>query len=217
MIIRNRTGYLMILLALLTFSGCRSYEKYVRGNFSPNEVSPKIKAAIHLSGLKNRVFEKDSFMIITQTAKIFVTQDFCDKDSTNPDSNILDINPTRFYELVKVISGVLPEYQPNTQVAFTGYPKFRILEYEENSSLGLKLLAAWTMGIPCLFGMPANSVSTFIRIQTEWMDDSGNMISSHQSQGFNKTYVAMYWGYGADARKRSNMSAIEEALWNSQH
>jgi hypothetical protein len=208
---------LMILLALLTFSGCRSYEKYVHGNFSPNEVSPKIKAAIHLSGLKNRVFEKDSFMIITQTAKIFVTQDFCDKDSTNPDSNILDINPTRFYELVKVISGVLPEYQPNTQVAFTGYPKFRILEYEENSSLGLKLLAAWTMGIPCLFGMPANSVSTFIRIQTEWMDDSGNMISSHQSQGFNKTYVAMYWGYGADARKRSNMSAIEEALWNSQH
>jgi len=213
----NRNGLLLMLLAILTLSGCRSYENYVRSNFSPNEVSPKIKAAIHLPGLKNRVFEKDSFMIITQTAEILVTQDVCDKDSTYLDSYVLDINPTRFYELVKVISSVLPEYQPNTEVVFTGYYKFTILEYEENSSLGLKLLAAWTMGIPCLLGMPANSVSTFIKIQTEWMDDSGQMISSHWSQGFNKTYVAMYWGYGADARKRSNMSAIEEALWNSQH
>lgn len=62
MLIRNRTGLLLILLAMLTFNGCRSYEKYVRGNFSPEDISPKIKAAIHLCRLKNRVFEKDSFM-----------------------------------------------------------------------------------------------------------------------------------------------------------
>ena len=217
MIIGNRTGLLILLLAILIFSGCRSYEKYVRRNFSPKEVSPKIKAAIHLPGLKNRVFEKDSFMIITQTSRILVTQNIYDNDSTDLNSIVLDINPTRFYEMVKVISSVLPQFQPSTQIDYTGYPEFTILEYEEDSSLGLKLLAAWTMGIPCLFGMPANSVSTFIKIQTAWMDDSGKMISSHWSQGFNKTYIAMYWGYGADARKRSNMSAMEEALWNSQH
>ena len=86
MIIRNRTGLLVLMPAILTFGGCRSYEKYARANFNPTEISPKIKAAIHLPGIKKRVFEQDSFMIATQTANILVTQDIYDKDSTDLDS-----------------------------------------------------------------------------------------------------------------------------------
>ncbi len=119
--------------------------------------------------------------------------------------------------MAKVISATLPDYESDTNSMINGYPRFTILEYRESSDLALKIFAAWMVLIPCLFGVPANSVSTYVEIQTDWMDGAGNIISSQVSQGYNKTFVAMYWGYGADARKRSNMLAMQEALRNSQH
>jgi hypothetical protein len=213
----KKNGLLLIVFAMLLFSGCRSFEKYARTNFNPAETSPKIKATIHLPGLKNRVFEQDNFTIMTNTANIHVTQELNIGDTAFPDAYNIDINPTRFYELAKVISSVLPELQPDTNISPVGYYRFTILEYSEKSSMGLKSLAAFTIGMPCLLGMPANSVSTYVKIQTEWMSNAGEMISSTWSQGYNKTFIALYWGYGADARKRSNMLAMQEALRNSQH
>lgn len=213
----KRNSLLMVLLSILLFSGCRSFEKYARANFNPSETSPKIKAAIHLPGLKNRVFEQDNFTIMTNTANIHVTQELNVGDTAFPDAYNIDINPTRFFELAKVLSSILPEFQSDTNISSVGYYRFTILEYSEKSSMGLKSLAAFTIGMPCLLGMPANSVSTYVKIQTEWIDDAGEMISSTWSQGYNKTFIALYWGYGADARKRSNMLAMQEALRNSQH
>jgi hypothetical protein len=178
MMMSKRNSLLMVLLSILLFSGCRSFEKYARVNFNPAETSPKIKAAIHLPGLKNRVFEQDNFTIMTNTANIHVTQELNIGDGAFPDAYNIDINPTRFYELAKVISSALPEFQPDTNVSLVGYYRFTILEYSEKSSMGLKSLAAFTIGMPCLLGMPANSVSTYVKIQTEWMSNAGEMISS---------------------------------------
>lgn len=196
--------------------GCRTFNEYAKMEPCRSHSSSRIKAAIDLPELKNRVFDEDSVMLSNGHAFILVSQHLEDQDTMTDNSQLLDISPERFMEMVTVISYELKNMKPDTKVSFTGYPRFTILDYQESGSLSLKLLTAFFMGIPCLLGVPANSVSTYVEIQTEWLDDSGKLITSHTSHGYNKTYMAMYWGYGADARKRSNMLATQEALISSR-
>lgn len=194
-----------IFIVLIAFSGCRFYNDFPREYRSTNELSHEIKLEVHLAGLKNRVSNADTFFV----SKIMVTQEVI--PSNHYDTNqVLDIEPERFFEMVDVIQS---SFDKNSG---SYCRKITLLEYEEGSSMSLKLLTAFTMGVPCLVGMPANWTSTRVKIQHECFDDSEDLISSTRAVGYNKTFVAMYWGFGADARKRSTQLAMKEALINSQ-
>lgn len=195
-----------IFILLVVFSGCRVYHGFPREYRPTNTFAHQYELEIHLSNLKNSVFDADTFYV----SKFMITQEM---STLKSDDSIpqLDIKPERFYEMVDVIKN---NYENNPH---NYCQQLTILEYEETSSLPLKLLTAFTMGIPCLVGMPANWTSTKVKIQHACYDESGNLISSAWAEGYNKTFVAMYWGFGADARTRSNKLAMEEALINIQH
>lgn len=197
-----------IVIVLILISGCRIYNEYPRKFVNPKTSSQSYDFEIHLANLKNRVMNQDTFFL----PDCMVTQVVGALDTPLP--LLLDIEPERFYELVDVIHHEIKNGQLSASDRDSYHKKITILAYQEGSSLPWKLLTAFTMGVPCLVGMPANWTSTFVKIEISLMDESGNMISSVLASGYNKTWVAMYWGYGADARKRSNMMAMENALVN---
>jgi hypothetical protein len=171
-----------IILILVIISGCRVYRDYPREFERAKFQDSDPTLEICLTNLKNRVADADPFYV----SDFLVTQEMSSlkSDETYPQ---IDIEPERFYEMVDVIKN---NYETNTE-AFC--EKISILEYEEGSSLPLKLLTAFTVGTPCLVGMPANWTSTKVIIQHECYDDKGDLITSAQSEGYNKTWVAMYW------------------------
>lgn len=203
---------LPFLLLVMIFAGCRTFKEFPEREITGAQIIHPVRAEVHFPYMKNKPFVKDTSLFLGDSLSLVVTQSSAE-DRFYDSIPVLDISKDRCLEIIEVISQDLPELYPEN----FGDKKLRftITGYHEKSNLPLKIFTAWSLGIPCLLGIPANSVSNFIEIKTEWLDKSGKLISSTLSQGQCTTYIALYWGYGSDARRRSVMLSTENALKQS--
>lgn len=207
------TKYILSFLLLVMFiAGCRTFKEFPERESTGAQIIHPVRAEVHFPYMKNKPFVKDTSLFLGDSLSLVVTQSAAE-DRFYDSIPVLDISKDRCLDIIEVIGHELPDLYPED----FGDKKlrFKITGYHEKSNLPLKIFTAWSLGIPCLLGIPANSVSNFIEIKTEWLDESGKLISSNLSQGDCTTYIALYWGFGSDARKRSVMLAAKRALWQS--
>jgi len=60
---------------------------------------------------------------------------------------------------------------------------------------GFSILSGFTLMIPNLLGMPFGCNKTYLDVEVEIYDLKNNLIGRYNAQGYDKTWVAMYYGY----------------------
>jgi len=77
---------------------------------------------------------------------------------------------------------------------------------------GWSVLSGFTLMIPNLLGMPIGSYKMSLDVEVEIYNNNGKLIGRYNAQSKEKTYMALYWGYGKDAARVANIKAFREAL-----
>ena len=168
---------------------------------------PARQGEITLNNMKAKISRRDTArrknILITQT--VLENGELLYKD-------LVDVPVERLDEIISLYDMDVTRNINDKEAAIHGFMTLKIMAYKEKVNYPLLFISAWTLGFPCLFGMPANTITTTMEIQITVKNESGTPIKTYSGSGEGHTYFAMYWGYGKDAHPRSNVIAFKEAM-----
>lgn len=61
-------------------------------------------------------------------------------------------------------------------------------------------------------GVPFKKKKVTLSISGGVYDSDGNLLKVYKSEGVGVAYVAMYWGYGSDVKRKATIEAFKDAL-----
>jgi hypothetical protein len=94
-----------------------------------------------------------------------------------------------------------------------GYILCRIADRNYVEGEGWAALSGFTLCIFNLFGMPFGYCQTSLDLEVEIYNKSDNLVGRYRSVGFNKTWIAIYYGYGIYSAPRiSSINAFKSAM-----
>ena len=86
---------------------------------------------------------------------------------------------------------------------------------QKSKNIALTVLSTITLGIGNLLGLPTCSEEMAMDIEVEIYDLSDKLIGRYSSQGYDKEWVALYYGYDtSDAIRKANAIAFKNAMSN---
>lgn len=87
-----------------------------------------------------------------------------------------------------------------------------IVSYKERKNAAWTFFSMWTLCSINFLGFPLREVSTELEINISIYDNQGNFIKNYIGKGKGLAYLAMYWGYGEDVRRKASLDAFRQAL-----
>ncbi|MCB0408755.1 MAG: hypothetical protein KDD29_00960 [Flavobacteriales bacterium] len=92
-----------------------------------------------------------------------------------------------------------------------------VVSYKEKKNAIWTFASIWTLCTINFFGFPLREVITELEINVSIIDNKGNFIKNYFGKGNGIAYLAMYWGYGEDVRRKASLDAFTEAFTEIQN
>lgn len=118
----------------------------------------------------------------------------------------------RVYDIIKLFSKVAYGNGLVARQDYIGSIELELLSFKEKRSIGLTIFSLWTLCVPSLLGVPINNIKTELKIKVSIFNRKGEVIKTYVSDGFGNAFIAMYWGYGEDAWRKSVINAFNDAF-----
>ncbi|MEA3505348.1 MAG: hypothetical protein U9R32_09180 [Bacteroidota bacterium] len=175
---------------------------------TPHNLLPTLEIEVNMSNLLNRIYDGS----IDSTAKI--------KYTTLTNSVIERYNGLEIeYRPEQRVYDILSLYNKQVKhniIDTTGFPqgsvRLDLLYFNEKRDVSMAALNSWSLGIFNLFGVPFTSYKTKIETQVAIYDRDGFEIKKYRGTGEGFVYIAMYWGYGRDAYRKSALDAFKNSM-----
>ncbi len=90
--------------------------------------------------------------------------------------------------------------------------EFELISFKEKKNPLLAFFSIWTLCIPSLVGVPVNYIKTSLEIEVKITDKEKARAFKYKAKAKGIAFIAMYWGYGDDAVRKSNLSAYKNAM-----
>jgi hypothetical protein len=208
-ITKNTRFVLSLILILLLSTGCRTVKLANYDLPDPNPIGlPRLLAEVDIPNMQYEAVSRDSVLM----GDVMVTKVYNHSDTTMDFLPLVEIFPARVYEIVELYGTDVNNNINGTDTIPYGIIKLEILGFEEVDNKPLKFLSAWTLCLTCVLGIPMTHTTTSMELRVSIVDGQNNLIKRYYGTGAGKAYMAFYWGYGKDLKKKSNLLAYEEAM-----
>jgi hypothetical protein len=141
----------------------------------------------------------------------FNTIDF----NMNPDkyfTRVKFIPDERVSDVMKLFSNEFKIGGDNIDTVPIGNIKLEIVSFKEKRNLFFTIFSIWTLCIPSLAGVPINQINSDIELQLTIYNSNNEPIGKYDGKGHGTAFIAMYWGYGGDAWRKSALVAVSNAM-----
>ncbi len=118
----------------------------------------------------------------------------------------------RIYDILKVYASEVKNNIIDTTSQPYGSIQLDLISFNEKRNIFLTFFSLWTLCVPSLIGIPISSIKTELEIQITICDINKNVIKKYKGAGTGLSYIAMYWGYGEDAWRKSAIEAFKDAM-----
>ena len=98
-----------------------------------------------------------------------------------------------------------------------GKAKIGVVSYKEKKHAAWTFFSMWTICSINLLGFPLREVSTELEVNISIFDNKGNFVKNYIGKGKGLAYLAMYWGYGEDVRRKASLDAFKMAFTKIQN
>lgn len=98
-----------------------------------------------------------------------------------------------------------------------GKAKIGIVSYKEKKNAFWTFVSVWTLCSVNFLGFPLREVSTELEVNISIIDNQGNFVKNYIGKGKGLAYLAMYWGYGEDVRRKASLDAFNMAFTKIQN
>ncbi len=116
----------------------------------------------------------------------------------------------RAYDLIRSFNFIInTKTIPNEARA---YVHLKLVDFEDKRNFPLVFFSIWTLGIPSLIGIPFNSSVTKLSIEVSVLNKDFRLLKKYKASGKGQAFMALYWGYGKDLNRKSNLNAFTEAF-----
>lgn len=222
----NRTLAVFLVVSTV-FAGCRTVrdidfvsEQPLANQLPPLEVVVDIDnlkeqispGSIRLTGYYDEVITKventDTVIIYNEN---FDRYDY-EADPSRYHTEAVYTPDPRVRDFIKIVSS---EFNKSDQ-SFLNTPDAEVyvelLSFESKQDAFLTFLTVWTLGVPALVGFPVTVVTTNLEVQMTFTDASGSEVGKFSASAKGSAPMAMYWGFGKDAKRKSAINAMKNAL-----
>lgn len=128
------------------------------------------------------------------------------------DLNFEYVPEKRVNDILKIFAYDVRNNINNADSIAHGSIQLELINNKEKKSFLLTFFSIWTLCMPSLIGVPVTSIKTELEIRASIFDSKNNFIGKYDAKGLGRSYVAMYWGYGEDAERKSNIIAFKNAM-----
>lgn len=87
-----------------------------------------------------------------------------------------------------------------------------IVSYKEKKNALWTFISIWSLCTINLVGFPLREVNTEVELNISILDQQGNFVRNYIGKGKGLAYLAMYWGYGEDVRRKASLDAFRQAF-----
>lgn len=179
-------------------------------NLKQNISFGTVKLSGYYNGIMKVPQESDSVIIIIEDPN-FNKRDqrmnpdiYYTKAEYKPDARINDI--------IRLFAKEVNGSSSQQDTLKRGTIQLEILSYKEKKNVLLTIFSIWTLCVPTLIGVPLNSINSSVDIQVTIFNQQKQSIGKFKASGNGTAYIAMYWGYGSDAHRKSAMIAFSDAM-----
>ncbi|OFY71449.1 MAG: hypothetical protein A3G23_11555 [Bacteroidetes bacterium RIFCSPLOWO2_12_FULL_37_12] len=118
----------------------------------------------------------------------------------------------RVNDMIKMFSNEINENISQTATENNGTIQLKLLSFKERNNPLLIFFSIWTLCVPTLIGIPLNNINTTLEIQVTISNLRNETLGTYKANGYGNTFIAMYWGYGSDAHRKSALAAFADAM-----
>lgn len=190
----------------------KSLEPSVDLNNLSNKISyGKLRISGHYNGVVKLEQRADSIDLL-------IYDDNFDRTSylENPDqysSTVEYVPEIRIYDLITLFSNDIYGEDYSRDTSFGGRIELELTEFRDRKNIPLALISICTMGVPSLVGFPFGSIKTTLTLKLSIFNSQNELVSVYTAEGKGSAFIAMYWGYGDDVRRKSLIRAYRNAMF----
>lgn len=219
----------LILLLVVTF-GCRTIKESdfkkpdedalsEFSNFEPvvdienlkeNISYGKVNVSGYYTGSLKLVEKFDSAYVLVIDESVRRKDVYADREKYQTEA--IYVPEIRVYDMIKQFSKEFVHTSSNNSSDKNGSVYLKIISFKEKRNAALTFFSIWTLGIPALVGIPFSYIKTDLSIEVSIYNQKEKLIKSYLAEGNGIAYIAMYWGYGNDAWRKSSMNAFSDAM-----
>lgn len=118
----------------------------------------------------------------------------------------------RVNDMIKMFSNEINGNIQQTAIHNNGTIQLQLLSFKERKNPLLTFFSIWTLCVPTLIGVPLNSINTTLEIQVTISNLRNETLATYKASGYGSAFIAMYWGYGSDAQRKSALAAFANAM-----
>jgi len=201
---------LLIFTLFMILAGCKTIKlsDYNVKNSSPI-LLPNLEPQADMYNLQN-VISKGYIQITSDVEYQYIY------DLKNVDYNlkIKYFPEQRIYDIIRLFANEVKYNIVDTSSETKGSIQLNLISFKERKNLPLCFFSVWIMGYPCLLGVPFTYYTTKITAQITIYDKNNIEIKKYDGTGKGVAFMAMYWGYGHDTRRKSAIEAFKNVMIN---
>lgn len=138
-------------------------------------------------------------------------------ESDKPSSNLITLDEEliiqkRINDILKIFGSEVKKNINNRNSLPYGKILLELLDFKGRENKPLLFFSLWTLCGPTILGFPFTYIKTELTCQVSILDSQNKLIGKYIANGKGTTFIAMYWGYGKDAWRKSNMIAFKKAM-----
>ncbi len=202
--------FLIFMLFLVTIS-CRTLKPYELQVQKKNIIGlPTLKPQINIQSFYDKIIQGIIFSDKTVEYETLGDRIF---------DSIVDIKikyypDKRVEDILKIYLGEVKTNISNSDQSPEGLIQLDLIYFKERRNIVLVIFNTWTLFMTTLLGVPATSVTTIMEIKITIRDVNNQILKSYSGKGKGKgtAFVAMYWGYGEDAWRKSAIVAFKKSM-----
>ena len=116
------------------------------------------------------------------------------------------------YDIIKLFSKEVYGNDHKIDNSYLGSVNLELVSFKQKRSFGLSVLSIWTLCVPSLVGFPINNIKTSLELKITIYNKDFEEIKSYNTKGKGNAFVAMYWGYGEDVRRKSLINTFHNTF-----
>lgn len=221
-------GFFIVLL-----NSCRTIKEidFIASENSPWTELPSLEATvdfdslsrkisygkIKVSGYYNAVIKVKEHEERTDSIHVIIEDEGFSENMhrENPEyyrTEVVFVPEVRVYDIIKLFSKEVYGNGTKNDTNYVGSVDLELLSFNDKKSIGLVIFSIWTFCVPSLVGVPINKVKTDLEIKVSVLDKNNLPIKSYTAKGNGNAFIALYWGYGEDAWRKSAINAFHDAF-----
>lgn len=206
---------LLVVFGLFTLASCKTIKEADFADVEKKQLPFPLKASVNIASFNANFPDKDFYL--KDYYKIAVElQEYLSSINVLIDDEDFNVNTTQFYpdqrsyDIFKLFANSVSQGQRQDSDAM-GKIVLELMSSSEKYPVIVPGFSLFKMFFAYL-GVPVKKKKVVLNISGGIYDSNGNLLKTYKSEGVGTAYVAMYWGYGSDVKRKATIEAFKDAL-----